>query len=227
VKASRRLVAALAGALVVALLLGYVAAQERPAAREAAAAAQAPAQEAPAAREVVIVWSGGTPGAPPLPPPDAGAVDVITQATPETGGIKEIAEKLAKELEAAGHSALVISAEECRDPRVIMRAKALVVASPEYFGLPTWQMVRFFDETLYRLYRARVQLSNHVVAAFATGERTLGILEGVLKSTRGKAVQGAVISARGTSAADIDASVKQLAERIAAGLSGGSAPSPQ
>ena len=105
-----------------------------------------------------------------------------------------------------------------RDVHDELHAKALVLASPDYFGLPAWQMVRFADETLYRIYRARIRLSDHVVTAFATTQRCLGVLEGVLRSTRGKAVEGAVISARGTSAEDRDASVKALAERIAAGL---------
>jgi len=153
-----------------------------------------------------------------LPPPEAGAVDALTQATPGAGNVKEIAEKLGKELEAAGHTVRVIAAGECRDPRDIIQAKALVLGCPDYFGLPPWQMVRFFDETLYRLYHARVGLGDHVVTGFATTERCLGILEGVLGSTRGKAVKGAVITPRGTSEADREASVKQLAQRIAAGL---------
>jgi flavodoxin len=213
----RLVVAVFAGVAVTALLLGYMAAQEGSAAQEEGAAA-APAKEAPPASEVVIVWCGGTPGAPSIPAPEAGAVDAVTQATPEAGNVKEIAEKLGKELEAAGHSATVIAAEQCRDPQVIMHAKALILGCPDYFGLPPWQMVRFFDETLYRLYRGRVRLSGHVVTAFATTERCRGILEGVLKGTGGKAVEGAVIAPRGTSAADRDASVKQLAARIVAGL---------
>lgn len=205
VKVSRLLVA---GVVLTVLLLGYTAAQEDPVA----------AKEAFRAHDVVIVWCGGTPGAPPLPPPEAGAVDAVTQSTPEAGNVKEIAEKLGKELEAAGHSVLVITAQECRDPRHIMQAKAVVLGCPDYFGLPPWEMVRFFDETLYRLFRARVRLSDSVVTGFATTERCLGVLQGVLKTTRGKAVEGAVISARRTSPEDRDASVKQLAERIAAGL---------
>lgn len=212
-KASRLLVACSAGVVLAALLLGYIAAQDSSAAQQEGATAQAPP-----AHEVVIVWCGGTPGAPPLPAPEAGAVDAVTQATPEAGNVKEVAEKLGKELEGAGHSVMIIAAEKCRDPRDIVQAKALVLGCPDYFGLPPWQMVRFFDETLYRLYRARVRLSDHVVTAFATTERCRGILEGVLKSTGGKAVEGAVINPRNMSAADRDASVKQLAARIAAGL---------
>ena len=145
-------------------------------------------------------------------------MDTVTQSTPEAGNIKEISESLAKELKAAGHSVLVIAAEDCRDPRNILQAKALVLASPDYFGLPAWQMVRFVDETMYRIYRARIRLSDHVVTAFATTQGCLDILEGVLRSTRGKAVEGAVISARRTSEEERAAAVKALAERIAAGL---------
>ncbi len=206
-KASRLLVAGLASVVVVGLFVGYMVAQEGSAAKEA-----------PPARDVVIVWCGGTPGAPALPPLEAGAVDAVTQSTPAEGNVKEIAQKLGKELEAAGHSVLVIAAEDCRDPRQIVQAKALVLGCPDYFGLPPWQMVRFFDETLYRIYRARVRLSDHVVTAFATTKGCLGILQGVLRSTRGKAVDGAIIPARRTTAADREASVKELAGRIAAGL---------
>ena len=213
---SRSVVGVLASVLLAALLLGYAAAQERPAEPQKPEAAEAP--EPVPAYDVIIVWSGGTPGAPTLPAPEAGAVDAVTQATPAEGNIKEIAGKLGKELEAAGHSVLVIAAEECRDPRLIIRAKGLVLGCPEYFGLPPWQMVRFFDETLYRIYRSRTRLGDHVVTAFSTGGRCLNVLNGVLRSTQGKAVEGAVISARGTSAADREALVKQLAERIAAGL---------
>jgi len=211
-------IAAVAGVAVAVLLLGYAAAQEAPAVQAEAEPAQPAAEEAVPAYDVVIVWCGGLPDAPPLPGLDEGAVDAVTQATPEVGNIKETAEKLGKELEAAGHSVLVIAAEECRDPRLIIGAKALVLGCPDYFGLPPWQMVRFFDETLYRLYRARVQLSDHVVTAFATTDRCRAILQRVLESTRGKAVDGAVVSARRTTEADREAAVKQLAERIAAGL---------
>lgn len=217
--ALRLRIAAVAGVAVAALLLGYVAAQEAPAAQAEPEAAQPAAEEAVPAYDVVIVWCGGMPDAPPLPGPDEGAVDAVTQATPAAGNVKEIAEKLAKELEAAGHSVLVIAAEECRDPRVIIGAKALVLGCPDYFGLPPWQMVRFFDETLYRIRRARVQLTDHVVTAFATTERCRDILQRVVGTTQGKAVDGEVISARRTTEADRDAAVKRLAERIAAGLS--------
>ncbi len=219
-KASRLLVGALASVVVVVLLLGHVAARDGSAAPAQVAAARVAAEVPFRAHDVVIVWSGGIPNAPPIPAPDVGAVDAITQSTPEVGNIKEIAGKLGKELEAAGHSVLVIAAEDCRDPRHIIQAKAVVLGSPSYFGLPPWQMVRFIDETLYRLYRARprIRLNERVVTAFATTEGCLGILEGVLGSPDGKAVKGAVISARRTTAADREASVKQLAERIAAGL---------
>ncbi len=201
-----------------AMLPGYVAAQEGVEAGEEAAATPTAAPKAPPASDVLIVWSGGRPDAPPLPPVEAGPVDAVTQSTPEAGNVKEVAEKLGKELEAAGYSVLVIAAEECRDPRQVMQAKALVLGSPEYFGLPPWQMVRFFDETLYRLYRARVRLTDHVVAAFSTNERCLDVLESVLKSTQGKAVEGAVIGGRRASAADREGSIKRLAERIAGEL---------
>lgn len=206
-KGSRLFVAACVSVALTAVLLGYIGAQEGPA-----------SEEAVPAHDVVIVWCGGTPDAPPLPGPEAGAVDTVTQSTPEAGNIKEISEKLAAELKAAGHSVLVIAAEDCRDPRHILQAKALVLASPDYFGLPAWQMVRFADETLYRIYRARIRLTDHVVTAFATTQRCLDILEGVLRSTRGKAVEGAVISARRTSEEERAAAVKALAERIAASL---------
>jgi len=214
VKASRLAVAGSASVVLAGLLLGYVAS------RSSSAAQQAGATAAPAApvRDVVIVWCGGTPNAPPVPAAEAGAVDAVTQATPEAGNVKEIAEKLAKELEAAGHSATVIAAEKCRDPREIIQAKALVLGCPDYLGLPPWEMVRFCDETLYRIYRTQDKLNGHVVTAFATTERCRTILENTLKSTGGKAVEGAVISARHTTPADRDASVKQLAARIVAGL---------
>jgi len=218
---SRLVAVGFVGMVVLAMLLGYVAAQEGSAVREEGAKAARPAAEAPPAHDVVIVWSGGSSAAPPLPLPEAGAVDAVTQSTPEAWNVKEIAERLAKELEAAGHSVLVISAEECRDPRHVTQAKALVLGCPEYFGLPPWQMVRFFDETLYRIWRAKIRLSNHVVSAFCTNQRCLGVLEDVLRSTQGKAAKGAVISARGTSEAEREASVKQLGERIAAALSEG------
>lgn len=203
-KGSRLVVAVVVGVAVTALWLGSMR-----------------AQEAPPAHDVVIVWCGGIPDAPPLPGPEAGAVDTVTQSTPGVGNIKEVAGKLAKELEAAGHSVLVIAAEDCRDPRVIVNAKALVLGCPDYFGLPPWQMVRFADETLYRLFRARIRLTEHVVTSFATTGRVLEILQRVVGSTRGKAVDGAVISARrNTSPEERDAAVKQLAERIVAGLAG-------
>jgi len=204
-------------ALVVALCLRYVAAQEHPAAA-GGAAAQPAAQQAFRAHDVVIVWSGGVPGAPPLPRPEAGAVDAVTQATATSGNVRQTAERLGKELEAGGRSVLVIAAEDCRDPRHIMHAKAVVLGAPDYFGLPPWQMVRFFDETLYRLYVARVRLDGRVVAAFATTDHCRAVLDGVLGSTGGKAVEGAAITPCHTSEADREAAVKKLAERILSGL---------
>lgn len=219
-KASRLVVGGLASVVLVVLLLGHIAARDGSAAPAQVAAARVAAEKPFVAHDVVIVWCGGIPDAPPMPAPDAGAVDAVTQSTPKIGNIQEAAEKLGKELEAAGHSVLVITAEDCRDPRHIIQAKAVVLGCPDYFSLPPWQMVRFFDETLYRLYRARprIRLNERVVTAFATTDRCLAILERILGSPGGKAVEGAVISARGTSAADREASIKQLAERIAAGL---------
>ena len=198
------------GLVVMALVLvGYAVAQEGPA---------APAvSEAPAPVDVVIVWAGGTPGAAGAPAPEVGPVDTVTQATPEVGNTKEIAEKLAEELKAAGFSVMVTPAEECRDPRLILQAKALVLGSPEYFGIPPWQMVRFVDEVLYRFYRTPARLSGKVVTAFASGEHCLNTLEGILRGMRGEAVPGAVVGARGP-AAERETAVKELAQRIGAAL---------
>jgi len=217
-KAAGVFVGAVAGVVLAVVLLGYAGAGARFAAAQQEAAGQAPSPEQVPAVDVVIVWCAGTPDAPALPGPEAGPVDAVTQATAGAGNIKQAAEKLGKELEAKGLSVVLIPAEKCRDPRVVMRAKALVLGCPDYFGLPPWQMVRFFDETLYRIFRARVRLTDHVVTGFATTERCLGVLQGVLRSTRGKAVDGAVITPRRMSEEDRDAAVRQLAERIAAGL---------
>jgi flavorubredoxin len=142
----------------------------------------------------------------------------VTQATAEAGNIQQTAEALGKELEAAGHSVVILTADECRDPRYITQARALVLGCPDYFGLPPWQMVRFIDETLYRLYRARVRLNEHVVTSFATTPRCQAVLRGILQSTRGKTVDGAVITPRGTTEADREAAIKELAKRISDGL---------
>jgi len=217
VKGSRVFVVVLAGVLLALVLSGYVAVRAT-SAQEQGAAAQPAAEQAAPAPDVLIVWAGGTPGAPPVPAPEKGRVDAVTQATAEAGNVKEIAEKLGKQFEAAGRSVLVIAAEDCRDPRLLMNAKAVVLGCPDYFGLPPWQMVRFFDETVYRLFSARVQLGDHVVTAFATTDRCLAILQGVLRSTGGKAVEGAVITPRRTSPEDREALVKQLAERITAAM---------
>jgi hypothetical protein len=184
----------------------------------ASAREEVPAAQAPPECDVLIVWCGGVPDAPPLPGPEAGAVDAVTQATAGSGNIRQTAEALGKELEAAGRSVTILSAEDCRDPRFIIRAKALVLGCPDYFGLPPWQMVRFIDETLFRLYRARVSLNDHVVTSFATTARCQGVLRGIVQSTRGKAVDGAVVTPRGTSEADRQATVKELAERISDAL---------
>jgi hypothetical protein len=190
-----------------ALVLGPVAAQE-----------EAVAQTGPPECDVLIVWCGGVPGAPPLPAPDEGAVDAVTQATARSGNIQQMSEALGRELEAAGRSVVILKAEDCRDPRYVTQSKALVLACPSYFSLPPWQMIRFVDETLYRLYRARVQLDDHVVTAFATTEPCLNVLTDILRSTRGKTVEGAVITPRRTSEEDREAAVKALAERISDAL---------
>jgi hypothetical protein len=200
-----------AGVAVVFLLLGFAVAQEKP-------AVQAADDDAVPTAEVVIVWAGGSPEAPPLPTPDDGAVDAITHATAEAGNIGDVAEKLGKELEAAGLTVLVITADDCRDPRTVMRAKAVVLASPDYFGMPAWQMVRFVDDTLYRIWRARVDTDVAVSTAFATTDRCLRILQGAVRSTKGKPVDGAVITGRGMPEEARAAAIKQLAERIVAGL---------
>jgi hypothetical protein len=194
-----------------ALALGVLPTGPVDAQEEAAAAA-------PEACDVLIVWNAGSPDAPPVPVPDAGPVDGYTQATPAAGNIRQTAEALGKELEAAGLNVVVVAAEKCLDPRQITQARALVLGAPDYYGLPPWQMVRFFDETLYRLYAARVRLEDHVVTAFATTDRCLGVIQGVLRSTRGKAVEGAVITPRRTTAEDREAAVKELAARITEAL---------
>lgn len=213
----------------VALVMGYVVAQEaapKPAApaTPAAGAPAAPAAKPAGAAEVVIVWCSGSPDAPELPGVEAGPADVVTQATPATGNIKEVAEKLAKELEAKGHSTLVIAVQDCRDPKPIMNAKALVLGSPDYLGLPPWQMVKFLDETYFRIFRSEAKLTGKVVAAYATTDRIQKTLADMLGGrVGGKAVDGAVIGRR-TSAEDREAAIKGLAERIAAALAGGTEP---
>jgi flavodoxin len=210
----------------VALLMGYVVAQEAaprpaapvaPAAPAAAAPAAAAAKPASGAAEVVIVWCSGSPDAPALPGVDAGAVDVVAQATPATGNIKEVAQQLAKELEAKGHSALVISVQDCKDPKPIMNAKALVLGSPDYLGMPPWQMVKFLDETYYRIFRSEAKLTGKAVAAYATTDRIQKTLADMMGRVGGKAVEGAVIGRR-ASAEERDAAIKALAERIVAAL---------
>jgi flavodoxin len=207
----------------VALMIGYVVAQEAAPRPAAPAAPAAPAPAAPAAKpasgaaEVVIVWCSGSPDAPALPGVDAGAVDVVTQATAAAGNIKEVAEKLAKELEAKGHSTLVISVQDCKDPKPIMNAKALVLGSPDYLGMPPWQMVKFLDETYYRIFRSEAKLTGKAVAAYATTDRIQKTLADMMGRVGGKAVEGAVIGRRG-SAEERDAAIKALAERIVAAL---------
>ncbi len=207
-RASRLLLAVSAG-VAVAVVLGAMAIRAGSAAQEGAA---------PAASEVLIIWCGGTPGAQKLPPPDAGPVDAVTQATPETGNIQQTADALGKALQAAGHTVKVVSVEKFRDPREILSAKALVLASPDYFGLPPWQMVRFCDEILYRFYQSQVKTPNLVVTAFATTDRVRATLEGAVKATGGKAVEGAVVTSRHGTDADREKAVKDLAGRIAAAM---------
>jgi hypothetical protein len=226
-KASRWHLAAMAGVAIGFMLVGVAAAQEAPAAPARPAAAVAPVPEPPVpTAEVVIVWAGGAPDAPPLPAPDAGAVDAVTHATDPAGNVRQMAEALGKELEATGRTVLIITADGCRDPRTIMRAKAVVLASPDYFGMPVWQMVRFIDDTLYRIWRARAKTDVLVATSIATTDRVLGILQQAVRASGGQPVDGAVIRASRTSEEERATMVKQLAERLVAGLQPQPVPAP-
>jgi flavodoxin len=224
--ALRLRLAAVAGLAVAVLVLGYAVAQERPAAQAGGAAVQPAAEQAVPTADVVIVWCGGMPDAPPLPGLEAGAVDAVTQATPENGNIEEVAGLLAKELQAAGLTTLVIAADECRDPRTIVQAKAMVLGCPTYFSLPPWQMMRFLDDTLYRIRQARVRLNGHVATSFSTTDACVNVLQRMAGVVGGTVVDGAVISARRTSPEQRTAAIKELAGRIVAGLKPQAAAKP-
>jgi len=212
--ARRAVAVGVVGVGLAAVAVGFVATREGAASQSEAAAKQPAAARPFVPHDVVVVWAGGAPDARPAPPVEEGPVDAITHATPRSGNVREVAEKLGKVLEASGRSVLVIPADECRDPRHFTHAKAVVVGCPSYFGLPPWQMIRVFQEPLYRVYRTPGGMGARVLTAFSTTQGCLDVLTRLLKATEGTVVEGAVITPRRATAARRDALIRELAGRV-------------
>ena len=125
----------------------------------------------PKAVDVLIVYFSGMVGAPRPPKPEVGPLDTITQATPPKNNTKQIAKNIAAKLRQSQLKVTCMPVERVKDPRMVLRAKVLLVGSPSQFSLPCWQVVRFIDEVLYRIYLGkRGRLSGKAVGVFSTAD---------------------------------------------------------
>ena len=175
---------------------------------------------APKAVDVLIVYFSGKVNAPKLPKPDAGPVDIITQATPPKNNTKQIAEKIAAKLKQRQLKVTCVPVEKVKDPRIVLQAKVLLVGSPSYFSLPCWQVIRFIDEVLYRIYLAGgKRLSGKAVGVFSTADLksyaractrylTIG-----LSQLRGDRLPSVAVGT-GTSEQEVNQAIDKLVEEI-------------
>lgn len=126
--------------------------------------------EPPTPTDVLIVYFSGNPEVTRVPPVEAGPVDALTMPTPKGTNTARLAAQIAEGLRRAGFSVRLLKVDELRDPRLVLRAKVLLIGTPAYFAYPSWQSLRFVDEVGIRIYHTKGRLSGKWVGAFATGD---------------------------------------------------------
>ena len=137
----------------------------------ALAFAQGGSEAVPAAgADVLIVYFSGNPQVSSVPPVEAGPVDALTMPTPKGTNTASLAAQIADSLRQAGLSVSLQRVDQLKDPRLVLRAKVLLVGTPTYFAYPSWPSLRFVDEVGIRIYHTKGRLSGRWVGAFATAD---------------------------------------------------------
>ena len=185
-----------------------------------------PAAPSPPAVDVLIVYHSGSTevSIKEVPSVEAGPLDAVTMPTPKENNVAQLAQGIASKLREAGLTVRCVPVEQAKDPRAVLRAKVLLVGTPSYFGYPSWQVLRFVDEVLFRIYLAGGgRLSGKWVGTFSTAD-----LKGYARSAsqhllrsmgqlRGNKLPGVALGHR-SPRTEVDQAITRLVDAVRAGV---------
>jgi len=193
-------IAVLAGLAVLAAVLGAVVLATR-----AADPARGP--------DVLIIHAAGTPfaGYDAYTPAN---VDAVSCPTSMVLNCQTVAERAAAALRAKKLDVRVVETADIKNRRQLLEPRAVVLASPTYFGTASWKMHKLIQEQLWQFFalggkRLDGRLFATLVTAHAEAGATqcTGVLQGAIKSSGGTVGPGLVVL--------VGAKPEEVAERAA------------
>lgn len=131
-----------------------------------ALAAGDPPTQAP---DVLIIHAAGTPfvDADKFTPAN---VDAVSCPTPIAFNCQTVAEQVAEVLRAKKLAVRVVETADIKNRRQLLEPRALVLASPAYFGGPSWKMHKLLQEQFWQFFAlGGKRMDGRLVATATTG----------------------------------------------------------
>jgi len=149
--------------------------------------------------DVLIIHAAGTPFAEADRFTPAN-VDAVSCPTPVALNCKTVAERAAEALRAKPLDVRVVEASEIKNRRQLLEPRAVVLASPTYFGTASWKMHKLIHEQLWQFFAlGGKRLEGRLFATIVTGRtegpanQCAGVLQGAVKSCNGTVGPGLVV----------------------------------
>ena len=136
------------------------------------------------APDVLIVQAGGTPfeGVDHITPAN---VDAVSCPTPVARNCRTVADAVAEALRTRQVRVKVLEAGQFKDRREVAAARMVVLASPAFFGNPSWRMFKFVDEVVWQFFAlGGKRLDGKPFAALAIGHSEPGCASAIASMQR-------------------------------------------
>jgi len=178
------------------------------------------------APDVLIIHAAGTPfaGYDAYTPAN---VDAVSCPTSVVLNCQTVAERVAEALRARGLDVRVVEAAQITKRQQFLEPRAVVLASPTYFGSASWKMHKLIQEQLWQFFalggkRIDGRLFATLVTAHAEAGATqcTGVLQGAVKSSGGTVGPGLVVLVS-QKPDEVNAHVTKFADELAARLNEG------
>jgi hypothetical protein len=175
------------------------------------------------APDVLIIHAAGTPfaGYDAYTPAN---VDAVSCPTSLVLNCQTVAERAAEALRAKKLDVRVVEAAQITKRQQLLGPRAVVLASPTYFGTASWKMHKLIQEQLWQFFalggkRIDGRLFATLVTAHAEAGATqcTGVLQGAIKSSGGTVGPGLVVLV-GTKPEEVAGRAAKFADELAAKL---------
>jgi flavodoxin len=175
------------------------------------------------APDVLIIHAAGTPfaGYDAYTPAN---VDAVSCPTSMVLNCQTVAERVAEALRARNLDVRVVEAAQITKRQQFLGPRAVVLASPTYFGTASWKMHKLIQEQLWQFFalggkRIDGRLFATLVTAHAEAGATqcTGVLQGAIKSSGGTVGPGLVVLVS-QKPDEVNARAAKFADELAAKL---------